>query len=62
MLESDLEANHKFEELTDGVKRTLFYYILQYKNSQTRIDEALLISENLKLGIKKPKEIIKKHF
>lgn len=60
VLESDPEAQELFELLTDGARRSLIYYVLQYKNSQTRIDKALLISENIKRGIKKPREIVKK--
>lgn len=59
VMESDPEAAEIFEQLTDGKKRSLIYYVLRFANSQTRIDKALIISENLKLGIKDPKELLK---
>lgn len=52
VLQSDPEASELFESLTDGKKRGLIYHILKIKNSQTRIDKALLITENLKSGIR----------
>ncbi len=60
VLQSDPEAFATFESLTDGKKRSLIYYILKIKKSQTRIDKALIITENLKLGIRDNKELIKK--
>ncbi|MEW7291444.1 YdeI/OmpD-associated family protein [Aquimarina sp. 2304DJ70-9] len=60
VLQSDLEAFEIFESLTDGKKRSLIYYILKIKKSQTRIDKALIITENLKLGIRDHQELIKK--
>ena len=60
VLASDPEASAVFESLTAGKKRSLIYYILKIKNSQTRIDRAITITENLKLGIREHKELIKK--
>ncbi|WP_074407808.1 YdeI/OmpD-associated family protein [Aquimarina megaterium] len=60
VLQSDLEAFEIFESLTDGKKRSLIYYILKIKNSQSRIDKALIITENLKRGIRDNKELIKR--
>ena len=62
VLDSDPEAFEAFEKLSDGKKRSLIYYILRIKTSQTRIDKALIISENIKHGITDQKEIIKAHF
>lgn len=59
VMESDPEASEIFESFTDGKKRSLIYYVLKIKNSQTRIDKTLIISENIKMGIKDPKELIK---
>ncbi|MCW8981326.1 MAG: YdeI/OmpD-associated family protein [Altibacter sp.] len=59
VLESDPEAEAMFEAFSDGKKRSLIYYILRFKNSQTRIDKALHISENIKRGITDPKDLIK---
>lgn len=60
VLQSDLDALSIFESLTDGKKRSLIYYILKIKSSQNRIDKAIIISENLKRGIRDTKELIKK--
>ncbi|GAA4276212.1 YdeI/OmpD-associated family protein [Aquimarina mytili] len=60
VLQSDPEAFEIFESLTDGKKRSLIYYILKIKRSQTRIDKALIITENLKIGIRDNRELIKK--
>ncbi len=57
--DSDSEAFDAFEQLTDGKKRSLIYYILSFKNTQTRIDKALIISENIKMGVTDQQEIIK---
>ncbi len=59
VLESDPEAMEHFDSLTDGRKRGLIYSILRYKNSQTRIDKALILSENLKRGVRDPRELFK---
>lgn len=59
VLETDMEAMAGFENLTDGKKRSIIYYILRVKNPQSRIDKALIIAENLKLGITDGKELIK---
>lgn len=50
----DAEAFKIFETLTTGKKRSIIYAIARYKNSQTRIDKALIICENLKRGQLKP--------
>ncbi|WP_106793333.1 YdeI/OmpD-associated family protein [Aquimarina sp. Aq78] len=60
VLQSDLEALDIFESLTDGKKRSLIYYILKIKNSQSRIDKALIITENLKRGVRDNKELFKR--
>jgi len=56
---SDYEAYQLFESLTDGKKRGLIYAIARYKNPQTRIDKAILLCENLKRGIRDPREMLK---
>ncbi|SHI62722.1 YdeI/OmpD-associated family protein [Aquimarina spongiae] len=60
VLQSDPEAFEIFESLTDGKKRSLIYFILKIKNSQNRINKALIITENLKRGIRNAQELIKK--
>ncbi|MAZ72477.1 MAG: hypothetical protein CMC70_04955 [Flavobacteriaceae bacterium] len=59
VLETDREAFELFKKLTDGKKRSLIYYIIRIKNIQTRVDRALLICENLKMGHTNPKELVK---
>ena len=59
VLDSDPEALEAFENLSDGKKRSLIYYITRFKNSQTRIDKALIISENIKMGVTDPREMLK---
>ncbi|MBT8261182.1 MAG: YdeI/OmpD-associated family protein [Bacteroidia bacterium] len=59
VLESDPMAADVFEDFTDGKKRSLIYYVLRFKNSQTRIDKSLIIAENMKHGISDPKELIR---
>ncbi len=60
VLQSDLEASEIFESLTDGKKRSLIYFILRIKKTQTRIDKALIITENLKMGIRDQRALIKR--
>lgn len=59
VLESDPQAAEGFERLTDGKKRSLIYYIARFKSSQLKIDKALIITENIKLGITDGRELIK---
>ena len=51
VIETDYEALQLFERLTDGKKRSLIYHIIRIKDTQKRVDRALLISENLKKGL-----------
>ena len=60
VLQSDPEAFEIFESLTDGKKRSLIYFILKIKSTQNRINKALIITENLKRGIRDNQELIKK--
>lgn len=55
VLLSDYDAFQIFENLTPGKQRTIIYAISRYKASQTRIDKSILLTENLKRGIKDPK-------
>jgi uncharacterized protein YdeI (YjbR/CyaY-like superfamily) len=45
------------ESLTEGRKRSLIFMVLKAKQMQTRIDKALMICENLKMGITAPQRI-----
>ena len=53
------EAMAIFDQLQDGTSRSLIYTIARYKASQTRIDKALLLCENLKRGIRDRKMLLK---
>ncbi|NNE32713.1 MAG: YdeI/OmpD-associated family protein [Winogradskyella sp.] len=55
VLLTDFEAFQIFENLTPGRKRSLIYAISRYKSPQTRVDKALILTQNLKKGIKDPK-------
>ncbi len=59
VLDSDPKGAAIFESLTPGRKRGLIYYVSRFKTAQTQIDKSLIIFENLKRGIRDPKEIIK---
>ncbi len=59
VFESDPEAMEGFRRLTDGKKRSLIYYVSRFKNSQTKIDKALIIAENIKMGITDQRELVK---
>ena len=55
VLLSDYDAFQLFEGLTPGKKRSIIYAISRYKSPQTRVDKALILTQNLKKGIKDPK-------
>ena len=59
VFETDPEASKRFEQLTDGKKRGLMHFINKAKRSETRINRALKLAENLKLGITDPRELIR---
>ena len=55
VLMSDYEAYSIFESLTPGRQRSIIYTIKRYKSTQTRVDKALILTENLKRGITDPR-------
>ncbi|WP_299224563.1 YdeI/OmpD-associated family protein [uncultured Psychroserpens sp.] len=59
VFKSELEAFEIFESLTAGKKRSIIYTVIRIKNSQTRIDKALLMCENLKRGETNPMHLFK---
>ena len=59
VMDSDPDAQELFDTLSLGKQRGLIYMILRYKNSQTRIDKMLFLCENLKRGIRDPKELFR---
>ena len=58
VLASDPLAAENLEKLSDGLKRSLIYYVKRFKSSQTRIDMTLIIAENLSLGITNGRELV----
>ncbi len=59
VLETDYEAFQRFKLLTDGKKRSLIYFIIRVKDTQKRVDKALMICENLKMGVTDLKRLLK---
>lgn len=59
VLLSDYDAFQIFEALTPGKQRSIIYGILRYKNSQTRIDKSILVTENLKRDVRDTRELFK---
>ena len=59
VLNGDPEALKIFESFTEGKIRSLIYSISRYKNSQTRIDKSLIMAENLRRGIRDPRELFR---
>lgn len=56
---SDYDAYQIFESLTSGKKRSIIYTIIRIKKSQSQIDKAIVLCNNLKRGITKPMELFK---
>ncbi len=48
LLDQDKEGNRRFMKLSKGKQRYIIYYVGQVKNSQLRIDRAIMLIENLK--------------
>lgn len=61
VLNSDPEAKEIFESFSDGKKRSLIYFVLRFKSSQTRIDKSLMVADNMKMGIQKTQDLLKDH-
>ncbi len=59
VFKTDVEAFRIFESFTAGKKRSIIYTIIRIKNSQKRIDKALLLCENLKKGITDQRTLFK---
>jgi len=58
VLKTDVIAEKRFHQLTPGKQRSLIHYINKAKHIDTRINRALKISENLKMGKKELKELL----
>ena len=59
VFDTDPEANREFQKLTDGRKRGIIHHINSAKRSETRINRALKLASNLKLGITDPRALIR---
>jgi len=59
VLLSDYDAHQIFESFTKGKQRGIIYMITRFKDSQKKIDKALILCENLKRGIRDNKELLK---
>lgn len=59
VLNSDMETNEIFHNLTEGNQRALIYLVGQVKSSDKKIERALKIAEKIKKGITSPKQILK---
>ena len=62
VLKTDYEAYQIFENLTRGKQRSIIYSIIRYKNSQTKIDKALVLCQNLKRGERNPMKLFKVNY
>lgn len=59
VLKSDFEAYEAFNKLTPGKKRSIMYLVTGVKSEQKQVERALKIMENIKIGITKPKDLLK---
>ncbi|WP_452223349.1 YdeI/OmpD-associated family protein [Lacinutrix chionoecetis] len=59
VLLSDVEAYKIFETLTPGKQRSIIYSIKRYKSLQTQVDKSIIITDNLKRGVKDLKLLLK---
>ena len=62
VFKTDFEAYQIFENLTRGKQRSIIYAIIRYKISQTKIDKALILCENLKRGERNPMKLFKSNY
>ncbi|MEO0895004.1 MAG: DUF1905 domain-containing protein [Bacteroidota bacterium] len=59
VLSTDWEAQEIWDKLSPGRKRSLTYLIIQVKSVDKKIERALKIAENIKLGISDPRKVLK---
>ncbi len=59
VLSTDPEGQERFDALTPGRQRSIIFHVGKAKQSDTRINRILKIVENLKLGKKDLRELIK---
>ena len=59
VLDGDIEAMEIFSSFTEGKIRSIIYIISRYKNVQTRVDKSLILTENLKRGVRDTRELFR---
>lgn len=60
VLLSDEEGFEAFQALTPGKQRSIIFHVKRAKRSETRINRALKMIENLKMGMTDLKEIMRR--
>ena len=60
LLAIDEEADEVFHSLTPGRQRSAIHLVSQAKREETRINRALRIVENLKLGVRDTRDFLRK--
>ncbi|MFN8889594.1 MAG: DUF1905 domain-containing protein [Cyclobacteriaceae bacterium] len=60
VLATDRKANGLFHSLSEGNQRGLIYLVTQVKSTDKRIERALRIAEQLKIGVTSPRVVLKK--
>lgn len=60
VLNTDEAAHRAFHALTEGNQRGLIQLIRQVKSEEKQVERALRMAENLKLGIRSPRDILRK--
>jgi len=58
VLLSDFEGHEKFHQLTPGKQRSIIYLVTAVKSTDKRIERALKIIENIKMGITANRELL----
>lgn len=59
VLDSDFEAHEKFHKLSPGKQRSIIYLVTGVKSTDTQIERALKIMENIKIGITNNRDLLK---
>ncbi len=60
LLEQDEEFSESFHKLTPGKQRSIIHLISSPKRVETRVDRAIRIAENVKMGVTSPQEFLKR--
>jgi hypothetical protein len=60
ILEQDEEANKAFHALTSGRQRSIIHLVSKAKRLDTQIKRAVIITENIKLGVTDVKDFLKR--